>query len=206
MKTLTDNLIRPRRIPCLLIAVCCKLSAVRNLLHATHHCTSITSVLGGPGNSLKCGLNPFIPSEPNFQNSRLSVTLAMIRTYNESCPKTHKKSKPNPNPIQTQTKPNPNPIPQFYIFLDFFVWGLYNCKVMMLEIELALVILKMSVLIMMKSFFGGLSGPAMAGPDEYHGNGDFNSSLSDRSYLMLRAVPVKADKILLCPHQCNQVA
>ena len=46
-------------------------------------------------------------SKPNFQKSRLTVTLAMIRTYSDNCPKKHKKSKPNPNPIQTQ----PNPIP-----------------------------------------------------------------------------------------------
>ena len=51
-----------------------------------------------------------IPSKPNFQTPRLSVILAMIRTYNDNCPKKHKKSKPNPNPVQTQTKPNPNPI------------------------------------------------------------------------------------------------
>ena len=54
--------------------------------------------------------NPFIPSKPNFQTPRLTVTFAMIRTYNETCPKKHKKSKPNPNPIRTQSKPNPNPI------------------------------------------------------------------------------------------------
>jgi hypothetical protein len=34
----------------------------------------------------------------------------MIRTYNESCPKKHKKSKTNPKPIQTQCKPYPNPM------------------------------------------------------------------------------------------------
>ena len=51
-----------------------------------------------------------IPNEPNFQKSRLSVTLAMIRTYNETCPNTHKKSEPNPNPIRTRSEPNPNPI------------------------------------------------------------------------------------------------
>ncbi len=79
---------------CLLIAVCCKLSAVRNLFHATHHCTSITPALGGPGNSLKCGLNPYIPNEPNFKTPRLTVTLDMLRTYNENCPKNRKKNEP----------------------------------------------------------------------------------------------------------------
>ena len=64
----------------------------------------------------------------------------------------------------------------------------------------------MLAFIVMKSFFGGPLGPAKAAPDEYHGNGDFNSSLSDRSYLMVRAVPVQADKILFCPHEFNQVA
>jgi len=54
--------------------------------------------------------NLFMPSKPNFQNTRLSVTLAMIRTYNDNCPKKHKKSKPNPNPIRTRSKPDPNPI------------------------------------------------------------------------------------------------
>jgi hypothetical protein len=33
----------------------------------------------------------------------------MIRTYNDTCSKKHKKSKPDPNPIQSQCKPNPNP-------------------------------------------------------------------------------------------------
>ena len=56
------------------------------------------------------GILLIMPSEPNFQTPRLSVTLAMIRTYNETCPKKHKKSEPNPNPIQSLSKPNPNPI------------------------------------------------------------------------------------------------
>ena len=56
------------------------------------------------------GILLIMPSEPNFQTPRPSVTLAMIRTYNANCPKKHKKSKPNPNPIRTRSKPNPNPI------------------------------------------------------------------------------------------------
>jgi hypothetical protein len=39
---------------------------------------------GEPGKALKCGLNLFIPNEPNFQTSGLTVTLDMIRTYNEN--------------------------------------------------------------------------------------------------------------------------
>jgi hypothetical protein len=55
--------------------------------------------------------NPYIPNEPNFKTPRLTVTLDMIRTYTDNCPKKHKKSKPNPNPIQTQ--PNPIFTPNF---------------------------------------------------------------------------------------------
>jgi hypothetical protein len=56
------------------------------------------------------GILLIMRSKPNFQPSRLSVTLAMIRTYNDTCPKKRKNSKPNPNPTQTQCKPNPIPI------------------------------------------------------------------------------------------------
>jgi len=45
-------------------------------------------------------------------------------------------------------------------FLDFFVWGLYNCQIMVLEIEPALFILKMPVFIVMKKFFWGVPGQA----------------------------------------------
>ena len=103
MKTLTDNLLHPQ--------------PTRFTLHASPF---FPAALAQEFPVDTC--NPFIPSEPNFQTSRLSVTLAMIRTYNETCPKKHKKSKPNPNPIQPQSKPDPNPTkpnfyPQFYIFL-----------------------------------------------------------------------------------------
>ena len=66
--------------------------------------------------------NPFIPSKPNFQTSRLTVTLAMIRTYNETCPKKHKKNKPNTNPIQTRSKPNFPPISRGF----FFIWRYFS--------------------------------------------------------------------------------
>jgi len=77
--------------------------------------------------------NPFMQNEPNFQTIRLTVTLDMIRTYNDNCPKKHKKSKPNPNPNQTQSKPNPNPNqtqtkPNFFpCMLPKFIQ--YPCKV-----------------------------------------------------------------------------
>ena len=85
MKTLTDNLLHPRP----------------TLFSLPRLCAFVAMCL--------CAYKLNIPSEPNFQTPRLSVTVAMIRTYNENCPKKHKKSKPNPNPIQTQTKPNTNP-------------------------------------------------------------------------------------------------
>ena len=62
-----------------------------------------------------------------------------------------------------------------------------------------LAVLKMPVFIVMKRFFGGPSGPAKAVLGKYHGNGDFNSCLSDRSYFMVRAVPVQADTIFTLP-------
>jgi len=83
------------------------------------------------------------------------------------------------------------------ILLDFLVWGGYNNEIIGLEKEPALFVLKIVILIVMKSFFGGPSELAKAVPDKYNGNGDFNSCLSDRSYLMIRAAPVHADKILL---------
>jgi len=91
-------------------------------LSRRQHCSSCTYPTENPR---VYGILLIMRSKPNFQKSRLSVTLAMIRTYNETCPKTHKKSKPNPNPIQTQCKPNPNPTkpnfyPQFYRHLQRF--------------------------------------------------------------------------------------
>ncbi len=99
---LTDNLIRRKRTICFLTSDICLLISVRCPL-------SITSASAEPGKAPKCGLNPYMPNEPNFQKSRLSVTLDLIRTYNANCPKKHKKSEPNPNPMQTQSKPDPNP-------------------------------------------------------------------------------------------------
>jgi hypothetical protein len=72
-----------------------------------HFLTSPSSGQGNPNESRRLLK---MPCEPNFQKRGLTVTLDKIRTYNESCPKTHKKSKPNPNPIQTLSKPNANPI------------------------------------------------------------------------------------------------
>jgi hypothetical protein len=71
------------------------------------YCSSCTYPTGNPRVN---GILLIMRSKPNFQTPRLSVTLAMIRTYNENCPKKHKKSKPNPNPIQTPSNPNANPI------------------------------------------------------------------------------------------------
>ena len=70
-------------------------------------CSSYTFPIENPR---AYGVLLIIPSEPNFKTPRQSVTLAMIRTYNDNGPKKHKKSKPDPNPIQTQSKPDPNPI------------------------------------------------------------------------------------------------
>jgi hypothetical protein len=97
--------------------------------------------------------------------------------------------------MQTQSLP-----PNFAsFFLDFFVWSIYNYKIMVLEIEQAFFILKMPVVIVMKIFFGGPSGRAKAVPDKYHGNGDFNSALPNRSYLVVRAGPVQADTNFTVP-------
>ncbi len=71
------------------------------------HCSSCTYPTENPR---VYGILLIMRYKPNFQTSRLTVTLDMIRTYNENCPKKHKKSKPNPNPIQTRSKPNTNPI------------------------------------------------------------------------------------------------
>jgi hypothetical protein len=71
------------------------------------YCSSYTYPSGNPR---QYGILLIMRSKPNFQTNRLSVTLAMIRTYNDTCPKKHKKSKPIPNPFQTQSKPNANPM------------------------------------------------------------------------------------------------
>jgi hypothetical protein len=71
-----------------------------------HFLTSPSSGQGNPNESRRLLK---MPNEPNFQTPRLPVTLDMIRTYNDTCPNKHKKSKPNPNPMQTRSKPNANP-------------------------------------------------------------------------------------------------
>ena len=47
--------------------------------------------------------NPFMPNEPNFQKTRLTVTLYMIRTYNDNQPK-----KPQKKRTQNTPKMNKN--------------------------------------------------------------------------------------------------
>ncbi len=89
--------VRHRRTICNLTSDICLLTSFRYRLHFHQKKDSNADY-------------PYMRNEPNFQKSRLSVTLAMIRTYNDNCPKKHKKSKPNPNPIRTQSKPKPNPI------------------------------------------------------------------------------------------------
>ena len=70
------TLIRRRRVICNLISDICLLISVR------HH-ISITSASGGSGNRLSRGL-PITPNKPNFQTAGLTITLDMIRTYNEN--------------------------------------------------------------------------------------------------------------------------
>jgi hypothetical protein len=126
MKMLTDNLVyppqadpRPTRFSLLtshfsLPRLCThklKMSNEPNLHNfftiSLHFLTSPSSGQGNPNESRRL-LN--MPCKPNFQTPRLTVTLDMIRTNNENCPKKHKKSKPIPNPIQSQSKLDPNPI------------------------------------------------------------------------------------------------
>jgi len=78
MKTLTDNIIphRPSRF-----------TLRASLL-------TLLSALSEPGNPPKYGQYPYIPNEPNFKTSRLTVTLDMITTYNADCPKKRKKNEP----------------------------------------------------------------------------------------------------------------
>jgi len=77
-------------------------SSTPSPLSCRQHCSSYTySTWKGLGTC-----NPYIPNEPNFKTSGLTVTLDMIRTYNDNQPKKRKKNEPNPNPMQTQSKPN----------------------------------------------------------------------------------------------------
>jgi len=78
MKMLTDNFLSPR--------------PTRFILHVS--LVTLLSASAEPGNPPKCGLNPIMPNKPNFQKSRLTVTLDMIRAYNDNLPKKRKKNKP----------------------------------------------------------------------------------------------------------------
>ena len=83
MKTLTYNLIRPRR--------------PRYTLHSSRF-----TFLARPRRTRKI---PFMPNKPNFQKSRLSVTLDMIRTYNANQPKKRKKNKPKTHQKREKNEP-----------------------------------------------------------------------------------------------------
>jgi len=107
---------------CLLIAVCCKLSAVRNLLHAAHYYSSITPASAKPGKSPKCGLNPFMPNEPNFQKSEMTVTLAMLRAYNDNQPEKRRKKRTQNEPKTNQNEPNST---RFALLFEF-LYGFYR--------------------------------------------------------------------------------
>ncbi len=48
--------------------------------------------------------NPYIPNEPNFQKSRLTVTLDMIKAYNDNQPKKRKKNEPKTHQKRTKTE------------------------------------------------------------------------------------------------------
>ena len=49
-----------------------------------HFTFYILSAAGGQENPPKCEQNLYIPNEPNFKMSQLTVTLDMIGTYNEN--------------------------------------------------------------------------------------------------------------------------
>ncbi len=95
MKMLTDNLIRPRR----------------TLFSFPRLCAFVAMCL--------CAYKLNMPNEPNLKTSGPSVTLDMIRTYNDNCPKKRKKNEQKMNkkrakrakfhPKNTPSKPNPNP-------------------------------------------------------------------------------------------------
>ena len=78
MKMLTDNLIRPRR-------------TLFSLLTSNFSLPHL------------CAYKLKMPNKPNFQQSRPTVTLDMISTYNEKKLLPTKKNTKNPNPIQTQS-------------------------------------------------------------------------------------------------------
>ncbi len=88
---LTDNLLRPMRIPQFYI------------FHFTFY---ILSALSEPGKAPKCGQHPYIPNEPNFKTPRLTVTLDMMRTYNDSQPKKRKKNEPKTHQKRTKIEKN----------------------------------------------------------------------------------------------------
>jgi hypothetical protein len=105
MKILTDNLVYPpqadpRRLPCFLTSDICLLISVRCPL-------SITSASGGSGKGLSRGLL-IMRNKPNFQKSQLSVTLDMIRTYNDNQSKKRKKNKPKTHQKRTKNEQKTN--------------------------------------------------------------------------------------------------
>jgi hypothetical protein len=65
-----------------------------------HFLTSPSSGQGNPHESRRL-LN--MPNKPNFKTTRRTVTLDMIRTYNENQTKKHKKNKPKTHQKQTKT-------------------------------------------------------------------------------------------------------
>ena len=50
-------------------------------------------------------ISGFMPNKPNFQPSRLSITLDKIRTYNDNLPEKRKKNKPKTHQKRTKTEP-----------------------------------------------------------------------------------------------------
>ena len=100
MKMLTDNLIRPRPTIYNLTSDICLLTSVRYRLHFHQEKDSNADY-------------PYMPNEPNLQSSRLTVTLDMIRTYNDNCRKKHKKNEPKTHQKRTKTNQNePNSTPK----------------------------------------------------------------------------------------------
>ncbi len=112
MKTLTDNLLHPR--------------PTRFTLHASPF---FRAAVAQEFPVDTC--NPFMPNKPNFQPPRLTVTLDMIKAYNDNCPKKRKKNEPKthkkrtntnqnePNPTPKTPSPNPIPPPKVFNFQTF---------------------------------------------------------------------------------------
>ena len=110
MKMLTDNLVYPPQ--------------------ADPRLTFFSLLTSNFSLPLLCAYKLNMPNKPNFQKTRLTVTLDMIRTYNDIFPKKRKKNKPKTHQKRTKIekkrtktnqneqnstpkippKPNPNPI------------------------------------------------------------------------------------------------